>query len=88
MLAARYYLEFLPGAAKLNEMGQLVFLALVVRFAPVAAENTRLFMSLEMVRVVLCAENLVDRSCSQEIWRRTFVSGLRWRATNLSLRAR
>ena len=62
-----YSLEFLPGAAMLNEMEQLFFLALVGRFAPVAAENTRLFMLLEMVRVVLGAENWVPGSSSQEM---------------------
>ena len=61
-----YSLELLPGAATLNEMGQLVFLALVGRFAPVAAENTRLFVLFEMVRVVLCAESWVAGSSSQE----------------------
>ena len=47
-----YFLVFLPGAATLNEMGQLVFLALVGRFAPAAAEDTRLLVLFEMVQVL------------------------------------
>ena len=47
-----YSLEFLFGAAML--------------IAPLAAENTRLFILLEMVQVVFCAENLVPGSSSQE----------------------
>ena len=62
-----YSLEFLWEAATLSEMVQLVFLALVGRFAPFAAENTRLFILLEMVQVVLCAENWVLGSFSQEV---------------------
>ena len=45
-------LEFLIGAAML--------------IAPLAAENTRLFILLEMVQVVFCAENWVPGSSSQE----------------------
>ena len=48
-----YSLEFLCGAATL--------------IAPLAAENTRLFILLEMVQVVLCAENWVPGSSSQEV---------------------
>ena len=43
-----YSLEFLFGAAML--------------IAPLAAENTRLFILLEMVQVVFCAENWVPGS--------------------------
>ena len=62
-----YSLEFLAGAATLNEMVQLVFLALVGRFAPVASENTQLFVLFEMVRVLLCANKWVSGSSSQEM---------------------
>ena len=48
-----YSLDFLFGAATL--------------IAPLAAENTRLFILLEMVQVVLCAENWVPGSSSQEV---------------------
>ena len=48
----QYSLEFLFGAAML--------------IAPLAAENTRLFILLEMVQVVFCAENWVPGSSSQE----------------------
>ena len=48
-----YSLEFLFGAATL--------------IAPLAAEKTRLFILLEMVQVVLCAENWVPGSFSQEV---------------------
>ena len=47
-----YSLEFLFGAAML--------------IAPLAAENTRLFILLEMVQVVFCAENWVPGNSSQE----------------------
>ena len=47
-----YSLEFLFGAAML--------------IAPLAVENTRLFILLEMVQVVCCAENWVPGSSSQE----------------------
>ena len=53
MLAAfAYSMEFLFGAAMM--------------LAPLAAENTRLFILLEMVQVVFCAENWVPGSSSQE----------------------
>ena len=45
--------EFMFGAATL--------------IAPLAAENTRLFILSVMVQVVLCAENLVPGSSSQEV---------------------
>ena len=48
-----YSLEFLFGAAML--------------IAPLATENTRLFILLEMVQVVFCAENGVPGSSSQEV---------------------
>ena len=48
-----YSLEFLFGAATL--------------IAPLPAENTRLFILLEMVQVVLCAENSAPGSSSQEV---------------------
>ena len=69
-----YSLEFLFGAATLS--------------APLGAENTRLFILLEMVQVVLCAENWVPGSSSQEVEADFFLSGWRWRAMNLHLRAR
>ena len=53
MLRVEYSLEFLFGAATL--------------IAPLAAENTRLFILLEMVQVVFCAENWVPGSSSQEV---------------------
>ena len=49
--------------------------------------STRLFVLLEMVQVVLCAENWVPGSSSQEV-EADLLSGWRWRAMNLSLRAR
>ena len=48
-----YSLEFLFGATTL--------------ISPLAAENTRLFILLEMVQVVFCAENWVPGSFSQEV---------------------
>ena len=70
-----YSLEFLFGAATL--------------IVSLAAENTRLFILKEMVQVVLCAENWVPGSSSQEVEADLFfLSVWRWRAMNLSLRAR
>ena len=62
-----YSLKFLPGDVKLNEMEQVFLLALVGHFAPAAVENTRLFLLLEMVQVVLCVEHWVPGSSSQEM---------------------
>ena len=50
---SEYSLEFLFGA--------------VMLIAPLATENTRLFILLEMVQVVFCAENWVPGSSSQEV---------------------